>query len=224
MMNKIKIALVEDQQLFRESLAALLERIPEFEVLAVCENGKVFMDMLPRLPVAPDVMLVDMDMPEMNGVELTEALHKQRPDIKIIILTVYNQERFMVKMVEAGASGYLLKNCGTEEVLNAIRQVYSAGYYFNEFFLNAMKSGAKSKSTATLDFNHIPVELTEREREILLLICQELTNIEIGEKLFISPRTVDGHRNNLLSKTGARNTAGLVVFAVTNNLFQILPR
>lgn len=133
----------------------------------------------------------------------------------------------MVKMVEAGASGYLLKNCGTEEVLNAIRQVYSAGYYFNDFFvnaLNAMKNGAKPKSTATLDFNHIPVELTEREREILLLICQELTNIEIGEKLFISSRTVDGHRNNLLSKTGARNTAGLVVFAVTNNLFQILPR
>ncbi len=223
-MDKIKIALVEDQQLFRESLAALLERIPEFEVLTVCENGRVFMDTLATLPVAPDVVLVDMDMPEMNGVQLTEALHKQRPDIKVIILTVYNQERFMVKMVEAGACGYLLKNCGTEEVLNAIRQAYSAGYYFNEFFLNAMKNGAKYKSASMLDFNHIPVELTEREREILLLICQELTNIEIGEKLFISPRTVDGHRNNLLAKTGARNTAGLVVFAVTNNLLQILPR
>lgn len=223
-MDTIKIALVEDQQLFRESLAALLERIPGFELLAVCENGKVFMDMLPGLPIAPEVVLVDMDMPEMNGVELTEALHKQRPDIRIIILTVYNQERFMVKMVEAGASGYLLKNCGTEEVLNAIRQVHSAGYYFNEFFMNAMKRGAKSKSPATLDFNHIPVELTEREKEILLLICQELTNTEIAEKLFISPRTVDGHRNNLLAKTGARNTAGLVVFAVTNNLLQILPR
>lgn len=223
-MDTIKIALVEDQQLFRESLAALLERIPGFELLAVCENGKVFMDTLPGLPVAPEVVLVDMDMPEMNGVELTEALQKQRPDIRIIILTVYNQERFMVKMVEAGASGYLLKNCGTEEVLNAIRQVHSAGYYFNEFFMNAMKRGAKSKSPATLDFNHIPVELTEREKEILLLICQELTNTEIAEKLFISPRTVDGHRNNLLAKTGARNTAGLVVFAVTNNLLQILPR
>lgn len=223
-MDKIKIALVEDQQLFRESLAALLERIPEFELLAVCENGKVFMDTLAALPVAPEVILVDMDMPEMNGVELTEALHKQRPEMKVIILTVYNQERFMVKMVEAGASGYLLKNCGTEEVLNAIRQAHSAGYYFNEFFLNAMKSGAKYKSSTIHDFNHIPVELTEREREILLLICQELTNVEIGEKLFISPRTVDGHRNNLLAKTGARNTAGLVVFAVTNNLFQILPR
>ncbi len=223
-MDTIKIALVEDQQLFRESLAALLERIPGFELLAVCENGKVFMETLPGLPVAPEVVLVDMDMPEMNGVELTEALQKQRPDIRIIILTVYNQERFMVKMVEAGASGYLLKNCGTEEVLNAIRQVHSAGYYFNEFFMNAMKRGAKSKSPATLDFNHIPVELTEREKEILLLICQELTNTEIAEKLFISPRTVDGHRNNLLAKTGARNTAGLVVFAVTNNLLQILPR
>jgi len=223
-MDKIKLALVEDQQLFRESLAALLERVPGFELLAVCENGKVFMDTLPTLPVAPELVLVDMDMPVMNGVELTEALHKQRPEMKVIILTVYNQERFMVKMVEAGACGYLLKNCGTEEVLNAIRQVHSAGYYFNEFFMNAMKNSAKYKSAAILDFNHIPVELTEREREILLLICQELTNIEISEKLFISPRTVDGHRNNLLAKTGARNTAGLVVFAVTNNLFQILPR
>jgi DNA-binding NarL/FixJ family response regulator len=223
-MDKIKIALVEDQQLFRESLAALLERIPEFELLAVCENGRVFMDTLATLPVVPEVVLVDMDMPEMNGVQLTEALHKQRPDMKVVVLTVYNQERFMVKMVEAGASGYLLKNCGTEEVLNAIRQVHSAGYYFNEFFMNAMKNSAKYKTSAIRDFNHIPVELTEREKEVLLLICQELTNIEIGEKLFISARTVDGHRNNLLAKTGARNTAGLVVFAVTNNLLQILPR
>jgi DNA-binding NarL/FixJ family response regulator len=223
-MEKIRIALVDDQQLFRESLAALLERIPEFELLAVSENGRAFMDKLATLQVAPELVLVDMDMPGMNGVELTEALHKQRPEIKVVILTVYNQERFMVKMVEAGACGYLLKNCGTEEVLNAIRQVHSAGYYFNEFFMNAMQNSAKYKTSAIRDLNHIPVELTERENEILLLICQEFTNIEIGEKLFISPRTVDGHRNNLLAKTGARNTAGLVVFAVTNNLFQILPR
>lgn len=223
-MDNIKLALVDDQQLFRESLAALLERVPGFELLAVCENGKVFMDRLATLPVAPQVALVDMDMPEMNGVELTEILHKQRPDIKVIVLTVYNQERFMVKMIEAGASGYLLKNCGTEEVLRAIRQVHSAGYYFNEFFMNAMKNSAKYKSSSIRDLNHIPVELTEREKEVLLLICQELTNAEISERLHISVRTVDGHRNNLLAKTGARNTAGLVVFAVSNQLLTIMPR
>jgi DNA-binding NarL/FixJ family response regulator len=222
--NKIKIALVDDQQLFRESLAALLDRVPEFELLAVCENGKAFMDQLAALPNEPEVVLVDMNMPEMNGVELTELLHKTRPEMKIIILTVYDQERFMVKMIEAGACGYLLKNCGAEEVINAIRQAQASGYYFNEFFRNAVNQGAKYRSAVIRDLNHIPIELSEREKEVLLLICQELTNVEIGEKLFISSRTVDGHRNNLLAKTGARNTAGLVVFAVTNDLFQILPR
>jgi len=130
-----------------------------------------------------------------------------------------NQERFIVRMIEAGVAGYLVKNCEIEEVRQAIRTAHKTGFYFNEATMMAMRNGYKMKNTQVKSFANIPVELTEREVEVLRLICREYTNVEIAEQLSISPRTVDGHRNNLLAKAGCKNTAGLVLFAVNNNIY-----
>jgi DNA-binding NarL/FixJ family response regulator len=223
-MEKIRVALVDDQRLFREGLAALLRSIEAFDFVGDYEHGKAFLDALGRMPEPPHVAVVDMNMPEMNGAELTEALQKLHPRIRVIILSVYDQERFVYKMVEAGAAGYLFKNCDMDELVLAINTTAKSGFYFNEAVLAAIRNGAKYKGAPLRNVNNIAIELTDREHEVLQMICREYTNPEIAEQLHISPRTVDGHRNNLLAKTGSRNTAGLVLFAVSNNLFEVLPR
>ena len=124
-------------------------------------------------------------------------------------------------MIEAGACGYLTKNCEIDELVTAINTTHNNGFYFNQDTLAAMRKTSQYKSGEIRNISNIAIELTAREKEILVLLCRELSNIEIGERLFISPRTVEGHRNNLLQKTGCRNTAGLVIFAIKNNLFQV---
>ncbi len=222
-MNKIKIALAEDQQLFRNGIEALLKEEADLEVLTGAGNGKELLEWISSAKKLPDVVLADMDMPEMNGIELTKNLQKDYPSIKIIMLTVFNQDRFINKMIEAGAAGYLLKNCDFEEVVQAIRTVYKTGFYINENMLKAMRSRQKSKNDQLRSVDNIPIELSEREQEVLKLICMELTNTEIAERLYISARTVDGHRNKLLAKTGCRNTAGLVLFAVNYHIYESDP-
>ncbi len=223
-MDKIKIALVEDQRLFRDGLHAMLKETEDMDVVTVADNGKHFLEQLKGAEVLPEVAMVDMNMPEMNGFELTEILLKQYPQMRIIILTVHNQERYIIKMIEAGVAGYLVKNCDIEEVRLAIRTAHKTGFYFNDSTMLAMRNGYKSKSNQVRSFANIPVDLTEREIEVLRFICKEFTNTEIAEMLNISPRTVDGHRNNLLAKAGCRNTAGLVLFAVNNGLYdQVVP-
>jgi DNA-binding NarL/FixJ family response regulator len=160
-------------------------------------------------------------MPEMNGVELNEVLQEKYPAIKVIVLSVYDQERFIGKMVEAGVCGYLTKNCEIEELKLAIHSTYKNGFYFNQTTVEAMRKAAQYKSTDIKNINNIAIELTEREKEILTLLCKEFTNNEIAEQLFISARTVEGHRNHLLQKTGCKNTAGLVIFAIKNGLYSI---
>jgi len=220
-MNEIVIALVDDQQLFRSGLASLIRSVPGFTLLSEAENGRHFIEQLQAGSQVPDIALIDMEMPEMNGVELNALLQKDYPSIKVLVLSTYNQERFIGKMIEAGACGYLTKNCEIDELVNAINSTYKNGFYFNQETLAAMRKTAKYKPTEIKNISNIAIELTTREKEILVLLCAELTNAEIGERLFISPRTVEGHRNNLLTKTGCRNTAGLVVFAIKHELFEI---
>ena len=215
----IPIAIVDDQQLFRQGLVALIHDLPGLELVAEAENGRLFLEELKKLPVLPDIALIDMNMPELNGVELNDILHNEFPTVKVIVLTVYDQERFISRMVDAGACGYLLKNCDAEELMAAIQAVYRNGFYLNNATLKAMRNAAQYRTQTFRNINNIPIEISIREQEVLQLICQELTNAEIGEKLFISSRTVEGHRNNLLVKTGCRNTAGLVVFAIRHGLY-----
>jgi DNA-binding NarL/FixJ family response regulator len=220
-MSEILISLVDDQQLFRSGLAGLIKSVAGFTLLSEAENGKVFIEQLQTAATLPDIALVDMEMPEMNGVELNALLQKKYPSIKVLVLSTYNQERFIGKMIEAGACGYLTKNCEIDELVTAINATHNNGFYFNQDTLAAMRKTSQYKTGDIKNISNIAIELTARESEILVLLCQELSNTEIGERLFISPRTVEGHRNNLLQKTGCHNTAGLVIFAIKNNLFQI---
>jgi DNA-binding NarL/FixJ family response regulator len=220
-MSDILISLVDDQQLFRSGLAGLIRSVAGFTLLSEAENGKIFIEQLEATDTLPDIALVDMEMPEMNGVELNAVLQKKYPSIKVLVLSTYNQERFIGKMIEAGACGYLTKNCEINELVTAINATHNNGFYFNQDTLAAMRKTGQYKSADIKNISNIAIELTAREKEILVLLCKELSNIEIGERLFISPRTVEGHRNNLLQKTGCHNTAGLVIFAIKNNIFQI---
>ncbi|TGE28370.1 response regulator transcription factor [Hymenobacter metallicola] len=217
----IRLAVVDDQNLFRESLIALIGSEPDLEHVAEAGDGASFLALCATLPALPDIVLMDMNMPGLNGVELNEALQRQYPSVKVIVLSVHAQERLMAKMITAGAVGYLAKNCNKDELLLAIRAVYRTGFYMSPQVLRAIRQTHSYRPTSG---SLLPgeAELTNREKEVLHLICQQYSNAEIAEKLFLSVRTVEGHRNNLLLKTGCRNTAGLVLFAVKNQLHEVL--
>ncbi|MDQ3111637.1 MAG: response regulator transcription factor [Bacteroidota bacterium] len=218
MEDKIYIGLVEDQSLFREGLKAILDSWPQLEV--IFESGDGF-SVIPKLQQAarrPDVMLVDLSLPsdgdnEFSGVHVTDAVIRFFPEIKIIILSIHQDESFIAQLIEHGAHGYLIKDCDPAELREAIFSVHEKGSYINERTLKAIQNniGKKNKLAASGNLN---VQFTRREKEILNLICQQLTSEEIAEKLFISVKTVHGHRNNLLQKTNSRNVAGLVVYAL----------
>lgn len=221
METKIYLGLIEDQHLFREGMKALLTGWPEFEVVFECAEGYTVTSKLHAAPVKPQVMLVDLSLPpdglkEYSGVHVTDALQKEFPEIQIIILSVHEDENFIAQLIEHGAHGYLVKDSDPREVREAILAVHHKGSYINERTLRAIQNNLGRKSKPRSGGN--VVLLTKREAEVLQLICQQYTAEEIAEKLFISPKTVNGHRNNLLQKTGAKNTAGLVMYAVKNNV------
>ncbi len=220
-MDEIRLALADDQVLFRQGIAAIISGETGFALVMEADNGQDFLDNLKKLELLPDILLMDMEMPGMDGMELNEKLHQQYPSIKVIVLSVHDSERLMARMIQAGACGYLFKNCDKEELINAIRNVFNNGFYITPTVLKAIQSPAANAKGPT-NIQSIPIELSEREKQVLLLICEEYSNAEIAEKLFISVRTVDGHRNNLLAKTGCHNTAGLVLFAVKHRIFKVL--
>ena len=215
--DTIHVAIAEDQRLFRECLVSLLNGFERISVNVEAANGKELLEKLYAVTPIPNVVLLDLTMPEMNGLDTTRQLKKRFPDIKIIILSVHSEERHIVHMVGEGVNGYLVKNSELSEVVSAVQAVNEKGFYFNESVLRAIHSGMASKHEKSYNPNS---PLTTREKEILELICKEHTTQEIAEKLFLSVRTVDGHRNNLLEKTGARNTAGLVIYALRHDLFK----
>jgi DNA-binding NarL/FixJ family response regulator len=165
---------------------------------------------------------MDMEMPGMDGMELNEILHKKFPEIKVIVVSVHAGERLIARMIDAGASGYLVKNCDKAELVTAITTVFSTGFYINNRVLQAIQHASNTRQQAPKNIMGIPVELTAREKEILLLICKELSTPEIADQLFLSTRTVEGHRNNLLLKSGCKNTAGLVLFAVKYHIYEVV--
>ena len=211
----IKLALADDQNLFRKGMSMLLRELDGMEVTLECANGK---DLLKAIAVVPvDIVLLDLEMPVMDGVETMKRMRTDHPDVKVLVLSMHSEEKFIVHLMELGANGYLLKTAEATEVENAIRSVAESGYYFSDMVSQVMLQGLVKKDKVRPYFNVID-PLSEREIEVLKLICAEKTTPEIAEQLFLSPRTVEGHRNNILLKTGARNVAGLVVFAMTNGI------
>jgi len=211
----IKLALADDQNLFRKGMAMLLRELDGLEVTLECANGK---DLLKAIAVVPvDIVLLDLEMPVMDGVETMKRIRTDHPEVKVLVLSMHSEEKFIVHLMELGANGYLLKTAEATEVENAIRSLADSGYYFSDMVSQVMLQGLVKKEKVRPYFNVVD-PLSERELEVLKLICAEKTTPEIAEQLFLSPRTVEGHRNNILLKTGARNVAGLVVFAMTNGI------
>ncbi len=215
----INIAIAEDQVLFRKGIIALLNSFENIQVVIDAENGADLLQKLESSTETIQVIFLDINMPILNGIETMKVVRTKYPYIKNIILTVHEEDKFINKLIEEGANAYLAKNSQPDEVEKAINTVVSHDYYFNEKTIRAMHSHVQTRQKK---FSLLPIDnITSREKEIIQLICKEFTTSEIAEKLFISERTVDGHRNNLLLKTGCRNTAGLVLYAIKNELFDM---
>ncbi len=216
-MTKIKLALADDEALFLKGLSTILKSHKTIAVNLTATSGESLLAQL-KEQKQPDIVLLDLRMKGMDGATTAEHLKKNHPALKIIVLSSHYREAFLGYMMKLGVNAFLPKNIAPGELVRVIQQVHLKGLFFTESQLQSLQkqlgSGKKMKSPKW----SIHTELTRREEEVLQLICEQYTNAEIAEKLFISIRTVEGHRNNLLLKTGAKNTVGLVMFALFNHL------
>ena len=215
----IKILLVEDHMVVRNGIKLLLESQDGFEVVGEASNGMEALDYLRNNP-APNIVLTDISMDEMDGLKLLQILHKEYDSIKVVILSMLNQINYVLEAFEYGLMGYLVKNVGYNELLFALNHIANGGRYMSEeismLLLHQVRSGqynGKDRMKLAID-----VDLSERELEVLKLIAEGYTNIEIADKIFLSKRTVEGHRQNLIEKAGVKNTAHLVKFAFEHGI------
>ena len=216
-MKKLNIFIVDDHKLFREGLKLLLSMQDSINHIYEASNGKEFLENLPLTNA--DVILMDIEMPEMNGIEATKLALKRNSNLKVIVLSMYGDAQYYYKMIELGVRGFVLKSSGIEKVLAAINSVNNGDNYISEEILINLSKATEVKENKFGDNKEN--DISEREMEILFYVSKGLTNEEIADKLFISKRTVDKHRANLLSKTACRNTAALVMYAIKNNIIEI---
>jgi len=222
MNSQIKIALIDDEQLILEGVKMLLSSEKNISVSSMSNNGPEFIEKLQTLSPEefPNLALVDVQMQPMNGFELVEILKEKYPDLKIIILSSHYKTSILGYMVKLGVSAFLPKNSDRKTFIEAITMVNKNGVFFtqedHQMLFSYMNSSSKKKSLFEMED-----ELSEREKEVVKLICQEFTNNEIAEKLFISPRTVESHRQRVLEKIGAKNTVGIVIYAIINNIYSV---
>jgi len=217
-MQKINVFIVEDQSIFRGGLKLLLQEMPEINLIGEAANGKEFLDQLKI--EKPDIVLMDIKMPVMDGIEATRLALEQYPDLKVLVLSMFGEEEYLIRMLEAGVRGFLLKNTEESELHAALLLVAEGKNYFSNELLPALTGSFMKKKDYHDEKTDIKQKLTRRELEVLGYICKGYTNKEIAEVCFISPRTAGGHRNNLLEKTGCRNTAELVGFGIKYDLFK----
>ncbi|MFR9503948.1 MAG: response regulator transcription factor [Rikenellaceae bacterium] len=209
----MKIILVDDHSLFRRGLRSLLECQEGYQVVAEASSGEEFLELLPT--VQTDIVFMDISMGGISGDVATKRALESYPDLKVITLSMFGDENYYKLMVEAGAKGFLLKDSDIQEVVAAVEIISDGGNYFSEKILSSLTNNMYS-NTQEADSDI----LSTREREILVAVCQGLSNAEIADQLFISKRTVDKHRANIMEKTGCKNTASLVVFAVKSELVE----
>jgi len=212
-MNPIKVLLTDDHQIILDGLQSLLKNSAEFTVIAEANNGREALRLLEILQ--PDVVLMDIDMPAMNGIEALKEIRRRFPIVKVIILSMHSETGMIRSLMDLGAQGYLLKSCSQEELFTAIQKVAGGQSFFSlDVTLSLLRPSNGEKAT-----NEVRNELlTERELEILKLIVAGFSNKEVGEKLFISHRTVDTHRTNVMKKLKVSNIAGLISFAIKNGI------
>ena len=208
-----RIAIVDDHTMFREGLRFLLSEIPNVEVVSESKSGKEFIDSL--TDDLPDLVLMDISMPEMNGIEATRLAKEMHPELNIVALTMFGEEDYYYQMIHAGAKGFLLKESGSRELEEAITTVLNGDNYFSMSLLKTLIVSLNEKR------NEPVIELTNRENEILQLICTGLSAKEIANELKISPRTVESHKAKLFEKTDTQNTSALIMTAIKKNLVAI---
>jgi DNA-binding NarL/FixJ family response regulator len=213
----IKVAIADDHQIFRKGVILSLRQYGNIDFVLEAENGEQLLQGLQNAAVLPDVILMDLRMPVMDGIEATKHVTKQYPNIYILALTMFEDERFVLHLMENGANGYLLKSTEPAEIKKAIMEVKSKGYYLNNFvnriLLKRSHNRQKTAPTVNAEFT-----MNDREREVVRLMCMEYTAQEIAKTMDISPRTVEAIKDRLMERFGVKNTAGLVFFVVKNNM------
>ena len=216
--SPIRLVIADDHEIFREGLESLFNKQKEIELAEEAINGKQLLEQAERL--LPDVILTDIKMPVIDGIEATKILTEKFPQIGIIALSMFEDENLIVEMLEAGAKGYLMKNAHKHEIIAAINAVYNQESYFcNHTTMKLAKLIGKSRFNPFKE--PIKPGFTEKEREMIKLICQEFSNKEIATTLHQSPRTIEGYREKILEKTKAKNTAGIVIYAIKNGIYKI---
>lgn len=213
--NRPNIILVDDHLIFRQGLKSLLTAMKIANVIGEAANGKEFLDLLSHLK--PDLVLMDIDMPSMNGVEATQKSLTIFPDLKIVAFTMFGDEEYYYKMVDLGVKGFILKSSGISELERAISEVMQGESYFSNELLRKIITDLNHKNT----HKTVDVSFTAREMDVLRLICLGFNNVEIAQKLFISPKTVKSHRSNLLEKTNCKNFSALIFFAIKNKIIEL---
>jgi len=206
----IDILITDDHQMFREGMASLINNIDGFRIVGEASTGRESLDFITKNKV--DVILMDYNMPDLTGLEAILEIRKRGEDVKVIMLTMHNKREIIRDVLKAGADGYLLKDSSREQLVEAITEVNNGGSYFVEDVKDSLVDSFR------IPFENKVIRLTPREKDILKLIVEELTTHEIADKLFISVNTVETHRKNLMSKTGAKNGVGLVKFALNNGM------
>lgn len=210
----IKVAIVDDQLLFRAGIMSLLKDYDDIYVAIEAVNGKDLLEKMRR--VRPHVVLLDIEMPTMNGIDTIEELKKNHPKVYVIMLTLHAEPEYIFDMIKRGAHGYLKKDHSVEEVIHAIYKVMETGKYHNEMVTEALTKGIRETPRYSIP------QLSDKEVEIIRLICKEKNNHEIGDELGISPRTIENIRAAILNKTGTKNTAGMVVYAIRHKIISYL--
>ncbi len=208
----IRVLLADDHRIITDGLRILLEGVPDMECVCACSNGAEALESISHLAV--DVVLMDIDMPVMDGIAATERIKHDRPAVKVIILSMHDEPAVVKRVMELGADGYLVKNCGREELVYAIRAVHAGQRHFTSSVVDGLVQHRHTMDTA----KDVLKDLSEREVEVLAALAEGLGNKEIGDRLFISPRTVDTHRTNLMKKLDIHNLAGLVRVAIKAGL------
>jgi len=214
----IKIAIADDEELFRQGISFILKKEVNFNIIMQAKDGADLLEQLKNCQELPEIILMDLKMPNLNGIEVTKIIKTKYPRVKIIAITSYYSKPFISNMIATGAVAYLAKNTPPKEVVTTVNAVATRGFCYNDNVMQVIQENMLNPNVKAARSYFDMDYLTKREVEVLKLICDQKTTNEIADKLFVSPRTVEGHRNNLLLKTEAKNTAGLVIFALQHNI------